>query len=118
VRGLYDARMVRIGSIVLNVNDWRRAAKFWSAALDYTPHPEATDILMPRDGNGPQLSLYQRDRTHLDLYTANAAEQQAEVDRLISLGAQRVPEWKYPDGGDFVVLRDPEGNLFCVVDHG
>jgi predicted enzyme related to lactoylglutathione lyase len=44
-------------------------------------------------------------------------EQQAEVERLISLGATRIG-WTYPDGARFVVLADPEGNLFCVVNTG
>lgn len=109
--------MVKIGVICLNATDGKRAAEFWSAALGYSPHPMAADVLVPPDGEGPQLALYQRDRTHLDLYTANHAEQQAEVDRLISLGAERVPDWPYPEGADFVVLRDTEGNLFCVIGH-
>jgi hypothetical protein len=29
----------------------------------------------------------------------------------------RVDEWPYPDGADFIVLRDPDGNEFCVIDH-
>lgn len=58
-----------------------------------------------------------RDRTHLDLHVDGLAEQAAEVERLISLGAVRVP-WTYPEDADFVVLADPEGNLFCVVDKG
>jgi hypothetical protein len=37
------------------------------------------------------------------------------VERLLALGAQRVP-WTYPENASFVVLADPEGNLFCVVD--
>jgi hypothetical protein len=45
------------------------------------------------------------------------AEQLAEVDRVISLGAERV-DWEYPDDADFVVLADLEGNLFCVIDTG
>ena len=45
---------------------------------------------------------------------ADEAEQLAEVERLISLGATRV-EWTYPADADFVVLADPDGNLFCVV---
>jgi catechol 2,3-dioxygenase-like lactoylglutathione lyase family enzyme len=110
--------MLKIGVICLNAADWRRAAKFWTEALGYTPHPQAADILVPPGGVGPQLAVYQRDRTHLDLYTASRDEQQAEVERLISLGAERVPDWPYPDGADFVVLRDTEGNLFCVIDHG
>ena len=38
----------------------------------------------------------------------------AEVARLISLGATRV-QWEYPDHAYFVVLADTEGNLFCVI---
>jgi predicted enzyme related to lactoylglutathione lyase len=56
-------------------------------------------------------------RTHLDLRTDSAQEQQAEVERLISLGATRI-DWAYPDGARFVVLADPEGNRFCVVNTG
>jgi hypothetical protein len=37
------------------------------------------------------------------------------VERLISLGASRV-EWEYPEDADFVVLADPSGALFCVID--
>lgn len=108
--------MVSIGTIWLNASNWQRAARFWAAALGYAPDPEAPDVLVPPNGGGPLLGCY-KDRTHLDLYTANAAEQQAEVERLIGLGAQRVPDWPYPDDADFVVLGDTEGNLFCVLDH-
>ncbi|GAB3413741.1 VOC family protein [Flindersiella endophytica] len=109
--------MVRIGVICLNAKDWKRAAAFWSEALGYTPHPQAPDILVPPDGNGPSLALYQRDRTHLDLCPPSAEQQEAEIDRLVALGAERVEDWPYPEGADFVVLRDTEGNLFCVLDH-
>jgi len=72
---------------------------------------------VPRGGGGPALLLDEGDRMHLDLWAANAAEQHAEVERLLALGATRV-DWVYPDGADFVVLADTEGNLFCVVDAG
>ena len=39
----------------------------------------------------------------------------AEVERLVTLGARRYP-WRYPVDADFVVLEDPDGNLFCVVE--
>jgi hypothetical protein len=61
--------------------------------------------------------LDEEDRMHLDLWAADKAEQDAEVERLISLGASRV-DWEYPDDADFVVLADTEGNLFCVIDAG
>lgn len=107
----------------MQVADVRRAAEFWVKALGYVPRDghieEDSVILAPKDGHGPSLALDRSDRMHLDLYTQDAEEQKAEVDRLISLGAERV-DWTYPDDADFVVLADTEGNLFCVVDasHG
>jgi hypothetical protein len=57
---------------------------------------------------------------HLDLYVDSAAEQAAEVERLLSLGAKQVDWDLYPESPDFIVLADTEGNIFCVVDksHG
>jgi Glyoxalase-like domain len=49
----------------------------------------------------------------LDDLWVESDEQRAEVERLISLGAQPV-EWDYPENADFVVLADPSGNLFCI----
>jgi catechol 2,3-dioxygenase-like lactoylglutathione lyase family enzyme len=106
--------MVRIGTVVINVTDARRAAEFWGKALGYTPGSEGSLTLVPEDGGGPSVNLDETDRMHLDLHVADAAEQQAEVERLIALGARRV-DWQYPDGADFVVLADTEGNPFCVV---
>ena len=59
-------------------------------------------------------------RVHLDLVVDSAVEQKFEIERLIGLGASRVPWDLYPEDPDFVVLADPEGNRFCVVDasHG
>lgn len=111
--------MLRIGTIVLNVKDARRAAQFWHQALRYAYQDggyreDATPVLLPQSATAAAIALDESDRTHLDLHTDSEQEQQAEVARLISLGATRVP-WTYPDGARFVVLADPEGNLFCVV---
>lgn len=75
---------------------------------------ENPDFLLPRASDGPRLHLDRTDRTHLDLWTSSLEEQEAEVQRLIDLGATRV-DWDYPDDADFVVLADPDGNLFCVI---
>jgi predicted enzyme related to lactoylglutathione lyase len=111
--------MVSIGSLVMHVSDVRRAAEFWIKALGYVPRDGHIDedwvILVPRHGDGPALALDRSDRMHVDLYADGAQEQQAEVERLMSLGAQQV-DWPYPDDAGFVVLADTEGNLFCVVD--
>ncbi|GAA4409337.1 VOC family protein [Fodinibacter luteus] len=108
--------MVRIGAIVLNVSDTGRGGDFWSRALGYqrgdNPH-----FLLPSAGGGPRLHLDATDRTHLDLWAADEDEQLAEVERLQALGATRVA-WDYPEDADFVVLADPDGNVFCVVNAG
>src|SRR5687767_10258528 len=100
--------MIRIGSVVMNVTDIRRAAAFWGEALGYVASPNNPAFLAPENGDGPRLHLDEDDRTHLDLWAADKEEQLAEVERLVSLGAQRVP-WVYPDDADFVVLADTEG---------
>jgi predicted enzyme related to lactoylglutathione lyase len=117
--------MIRVGSIVLRVDDLQRQIAFWSAALDYVPRPDPSDdfmLLRPRDGVGPNLSLDRvrstvqiPPRIHLDLY---AEDQAAEVARLIALGATEVHWDKRPADADYVILADPEGNRFCVVDAG
>jgi catechol 2,3-dioxygenase-like lactoylglutathione lyase family enzyme len=111
--------MVTIGTIVVQVSDLERAAAFWMTALGYVRRADNPLILVPPSGNGPALALDQTDRMHLDLYAASGDEQRAEVGRLVAAGATQVP-WTYPDDADFVVLADPDGNLFCVVNasHG
>lgn len=74
-------------------------------------------ILIPKEGEGIQLSLNSAvtsskpKRHHIDLFTH---DQINEVERLIKLGAMRV-EWNYDNEADYVVLSDPDGNTFCVV---
>lgn len=113
--------MLDIGAIVWGVRDLHSAITFWSAALDYELRREPDvdfAILVPKPGrNGVQLSLNSAvtsdkpKRHHLDLFTDDQA---AEVERLLQLGATRV-DWRYPAGADYVVLADPDGNPFCVV---
>lgn len=108
--------MVRIGAIVMSTADTERAGSFWSQALGYDrgANPE---FLVPRKGGACHLHLDSMDRTHLDLWTDSEAEQHAEVERMISLGATRV-DWDYPEDADFIVLADPTGSLFCVINTG
>lgn len=116
--------MLKIGSVVWGVRDLPKAVQFWSAALGYRLVREPSDdwaMLIPKEDPGLQLSLKlvsseanNHRRHHLDLFTTNQA---AEVERLVALGAQQV-DWRYEAGADYVVLADPDGNRFCVVQVG
>ena len=115
--------MLRIGSIVLRVDDLQRQTEFWEAALDYERRDVSSDdfmLLRPKDGVGPNLSLDNvpsklqvPPRLHLDLYTEDQA---GEVERLKALGATEVKWDKRPPDADYIIMADPEGNRFCVVD--
>jgi hypothetical protein len=97
-------------------------SRFWREALRYVPRDPPEDdwvVLCDPDGRNVNVSLQVvperrsgKNRLHLDLYTSDQA---GEVERLLALGATRFPRDPQPDE-DFVVLRDPEGNLFDVID--
>jgi catechol 2,3-dioxygenase-like lactoylglutathione lyase family enzyme len=113
---------MKIGSIVIRCYEFEKMMRFWQEALHYEPREPARQgwvVLRDPTGQGPNLSLDRdaerrtgkRSRLHLDLYTNDC---DGEVERLIGLGATRYP-WRYRTHDDFVVLEDPDGNLFCVV---
>lgn len=114
---------VRIGSIVIRCYEFERMVAFWQPALRYVvSHADPNGgfvILHDPQERGPNVSLDQcavkrtgkRSWLHLDLYTTN---QHDEVERLVGLGARRYP-WRYQPNADYIVLEDPDRNLFCVV---
>ena len=113
---------LKIGSIVIRCYEFERMFSFWQDALHYLPkYPpeEGWVLLCDPTGMGPNLSLDRspekrsgkRSWIHLDLYASDAPK---EVERLVNLGAARYP-WRYPPDADYVVLEDPDGNLFCIV---
>lgn len=120
--------MLSIGTTVVGVSDFTRAVAFWTEALNYVPKREIRPeddfmILIPQSGHGAHLALdvsesavQERPRVHLDLYAHDAQDQEAEILRLLSLGATRVDWDLYPENPDFVVMADTEGNRFCVID--
>jgi len=112
---------MKIGSVVLNVTDLRRAIAFWTAALGYviSDADDVFAVLRDPDHEWANLSLQltaepKRDvnRVHVDLYVD---DQTGEVARLESLGATKVEPWPYEPEADSVVMADPDGNEFCVV---
>lgn len=113
---------LRVGSILVRCRRFDEMLAFWSAALGYVPREPPEDdwvVLTDPKGRGPNISLDRVDqppplgevsRVHLDLYTP---DQEGEVDRLLGLGAIR---YEHDPNADFVVLVDPDGNRFCVVE--
>jgi catechol 2,3-dioxygenase-like lactoylglutathione lyase family enzyme len=114
----------RVGSIVIRCHRFDAMAEFWQQALGYVPREPAEDgwvVLTDPTGRCPNISLDRvaepldplgkTSRVHLDLYTGR---QWDEVERLLGLGATRY-EREYDGDEDFVVLVDPDGNRFCVV---
>jgi catechol 2,3-dioxygenase-like lactoylglutathione lyase family enzyme len=119
--------MLTLGSIVLGAEDVERAVTFWSQALGYEPVRFDGDdgfvLLRPPSGEGVRLAVQRAEtapdvhpRHHVDLVVADPAEQRAEIERLVGLGATQVDWDLYPADPDFVVLADTEGNRFCIVD--
>jgi hypothetical protein len=115
---------LKIGSVVIDCNDFGTMSTFWQQALRYVPRePPEDDWVVLRDPNGGNVNVSLqkvpekrtgKNRLHFDLYTN---DQDGEVRRLLEIGATRHSRISDPDE-DFVVLEDPEGNLFCVVDTG
>lgn len=106
----------------------RELARFWSAVTGYTLVQERDDFVRLRtpDGRGIRHILFFRvedptpgkNRVHVDLA---AQEPDEEIERLLGLGARLVderiqgkPRWREGNGTKWVVLRDPEGNEFCI----
>jgi predicted enzyme related to lactoylglutathione lyase len=119
--------MLNVQIFVLGTTDMGRASDFWPRALGYVVSAGRAEArwteLVPASGYGAALAfqysetpVQEHPRSHIDLSVADAAEQAAEADRLVLLGAERVDWDLYPADPDFVVLADPDGNRFCVVD--
>ena len=116
---------MKIGSIVVKCKNFDKMLAFWQEALHYVPgRPVENGFVILRDpeGKGPNVSLdkalegervgsTRNPRLHLDLY---AEDQEGEVKRLLVIGATRHRQ-TYDREDDFIVLEDPDGNLFCVI---
>jgi predicted enzyme related to lactoylglutathione lyase len=111
--------------LVLDCEDPEKLANFWAPALGYTNVGSAGNyvMLVPTEGNAPQLLLQRvpepksaKNRMHLDFHVADI---ETEADRLIALGARRVEDESLEEHGThWFLMKDPEGNEFCVCDGG
>ncbi|WP_392674651.1 VOC family protein [Streptomyces sp. LN785] len=117
----------RISELVVDVADPDRLAAFWSEVLGYVElgreddgsieigppgvgfgSPQPTLVLSP--GSDPRPGKL---RLHIDV-NATDRDQDAELERLLALGARRVDVGRTGTENRHV-LADPEGNEFCLL---
>jgi predicted enzyme related to lactoylglutathione lyase len=111
--------------ICVDSQDPVRAATFWQEALGWRRTYESEEEVgleppegSPQDGVSPDILFLRvpegktvKNRLHLDL---RPDDQAVEVARLLALGATHADVGQ-PDDSSFTVLRDPDGNEFCVL---
>jgi len=117
---------LKLASLAWDASRPMRLARFWAAALDWEIVDETRGqvTLMPTDGTGFTFVYVPaagekagENRIHLDLSSRSAEDQQATVARLTGLGAGEIDVGQGRDARH-VVLADPEGNEFCVLEPG
>ncbi|WP_225848983.1 VOC family protein [Streptomyces sp. HPF1205] len=101
-------------------------ARFWSGVLGWTSAGDSDDevAILPPDGGGFRIRFLPsqeprigRNRAHFDLTSTSPDDQQQTVARALELGGKHIDVGQRPEEGH-VVLADPEGNEFCVIEAG
>ncbi len=114
----------RIAVLAVDALDPQLLARFWCDVLDWEVVEDDDDgvSIAPREPGGVPAGIdllpvperkTVKNRLHLDL-RADGTSTEAELERLLSLGARRVDVGQLPDVS-WVVLADPEGNEFCLL---
>lgn len=116
----------RISELVLGCRDPEALARFWCEVLDFVVLDREEDGSLeigPREGFGgprPTIVLSRqaepargRSRLHIDV-NATDRDQDAELERLLGLGARRADVGQTGQES-WHVLADPEGNEFCLL---
>jgi catechol 2,3-dioxygenase-like lactoylglutathione lyase family enzyme len=103
-----------------------RLARFWSGVLGWVLADDPPDgvALLPSDDTGFRIRFLPsqepkigQNRMHFDLTSTSLEDQQQTVARSLQLGAQHIDVGQRPEEGH-VVLADPDGNEFCVIEPG
>jgi catechol 2,3-dioxygenase-like lactoylglutathione lyase family enzyme len=114
----------RLLAVTFDAHEVARLAQFWAGVLGREVVKDAGGALLP--GEDAQLSLRfvasdaekaGPNRMHLHLTSAGAADQQDTVATALGLGARHLDVGQRPEEGH-IVLADPDGNEFCVIEPG
>jgi catechol 2,3-dioxygenase-like lactoylglutathione lyase family enzyme len=112
--------------LCFDARDPEGLARFWSEVLgrELVEDPSDGPVLLPDDESGFRIRFLPTEaeksgpnQMHFDLASQTLEEQQATVTRALDLGARHLDVGQGPDA-EHVVLADPEGNEFCVIEPG
>jgi predicted enzyme related to lactoylglutathione lyase len=113
-------------ALCIDANDPLRLARFWAGVLRWEMVEEPNDVvtLLPSDDTGFQIDFAstQEQKTgpnhmHLHLTSSSLEDQHSTVTKSLQLGGRHLDVGQRPEEGH-VVLADPEGNEFCVIEPG
>jgi len=109
-----------------DANDPLQLGQFWAKSLGWDIHHATRDQVDLRASDGPSFRItvlavsetkVNKNPIHLDLSTTSIDDQRDTVARLIELGASHLDIAQSPEE-PHMVLADPEGNEFCVLEPG
>ncbi|MFF6910809.1 VOC family protein [Streptomyces sp. NPDC012389] len=113
-------------AICFRANRPSELARFWSGVLGWeAAGGQGEDAaLLPPDGAGFRIRFLPgqepktgRNRAHFDLTSASPEDQERTVARALEHGGSHIDVGQLPEDGH-VVLADPDGNEFCVIEAG
>ncbi len=117
--------MAHLDALCFRAHDPDGLARFWAGVLGWEVADDHDDItVLPSGDSGFVLRFLAsqepkvgQNRMHFDLTSASWEEQQETVARALDLGARHIDVGQLPEE-EHVVLADPEGNEFCVIEPG
>ncbi|MFE1923702.1 VOC family protein [Streptomyces asoensis] len=113
---------VSLHHLVIDAHDLPALARFWAEVLHWRvlSEREREIVIGPEETALVGICFMPvtepkavKNRLHLDL-TCGAEDREAEIERILALGARRADVGQSGDES-WTVLADPEGNEFCVV---
>ncbi|HEY1622236.1 MAG TPA: VOC family protein [Streptosporangiaceae bacterium] len=117
---------VRIRTITFDCAEPYRLSLFWAEVTGFAEDPDDPNLPEQEEAallGTPNLLFVRvpeakqvKNRVHLDLAPSEPAPaaRDAEMERILRLGATLAEDHRRSDGSGWVVLADPEGNEFCV----